>query len=124
MENERGKLIGYYVYQSPTKTLCLPYESILFMESEGHMLHIYTNDANGHYRIRQSLDQATDELPGDCFVRCHRGYIVNVAFVCSVQNGMILLSNNQTVPIGRAWKANFAAGLNVFCETRKEIREE
>lgn len=104
-----------FLYQSPTKVLCISFEDIMYIEAEKHLLNIYTSDGSKPYVIRNTLDQTMEDLPRDQFVRCHRGYIVNMKYIRSVYNNMISLKNsNAILPVGRTWKEHFNAKLSQY----------
>lgn len=58
-------------------------ESIYYLESEGHKVHIYTED--GEFTAPGALKEFEEKLAGKNFVRCNSGYLVNLAQVTGVQ---------------------------------------
>lgn len=47
-------------------------------------------------------------LPADQFVRIHKSFIVNVAKIAKVSGNRVFLTDGAVVPIGRAYKEEFA----------------
>ena len=69
----------------------------MYIEAEKHLLNIYTSDGSKPYVIGNTLDQTMEDLPRDQFVRCYRGYIVNMKYIRSVYNNMISLKNSNAI---------------------------
>lgn len=46
-----------------------------------------------------SLSAALERLPGECFYRCHRSFVVNLAYVNGIRKYCFLLRSGGTVPV-------------------------
>ena len=81
-------------------------DQIQYVEAEAHQLHVYTED--GVYHIWSGMSEMMDILPEE-FVRCHKGYIVNLKHIYSVQkDGVSILGRPDTlVPISRPKRTEF-----------------
>lgn len=67
-------------------------------------VEIFRRELVVHCRARTvsctgSLSATLDALPADCFYRCHRSYVVNLAHVVGVQKYRFLLRGGGEVPI-------------------------
>ena len=67
-------------------------------------VEIFRRELVVHCRARTfsctgSLSATLDALPADCFYRCHRSYVVNLAHVAGVQKYRFLLRGGGEVPI-------------------------
>ncbi|MGB0175996.1 MAG: LytR/AlgR family response regulator transcription factor [Owenweeksia sp.] len=51
--------------------------------------------------------QYWEQKMNDLFVRVHKSYLVNISFIKKVAGNQIYLSENVTVPLGRAYKDGF-----------------
>ncbi len=74
---------------------------IIYIESEGHYINIFTKRKN--YRLRKNLNDIEDNFIRNGFVRSHRAYLINVRyikFINTVKNE-ITLENNLSVPMSR-----------------------
>ena len=60
------------------------------------------SEITGH----ESLKAYEDKLD-ERFYRCHTGYIVNMAYVTSIQKDCAILNSNVTVPVSRYKKKKF-----------------
>lgn len=95
-------------------SLKINFSDIYFIEADSHILIFYTK--SGRFLIRnKSMDSVEQNLP-DEFVRCHRKYIVCVAYVTNYDktNRMITIStviNNKPqnfhIGIGKKYKDEF-----------------
>ena len=74
---------------------------IQYIEIQGKVAHIHTT--SGLVTTRRGMDALAEELAGDTrFFRCHRSYLVNLAFVESIQGRDFVMDSGERVPIGAA----------------------
>lgn len=87
---------------------------ILFVEAQKRMVSLYlVNQTTFQYYGKISDEEK--EL-GLSFARCHKGYIVNLAQVFSIEKQQIILKPTQTgeplrLPLGRNYAKNFEQAL-------------
>ena len=67
---------------------------ILYAENVGRKVSLHTEDGQITYYARM---KEAEELLGDGFFRCHRGYLVNFKAVKSYETGSILLKNGEWI---------------------------
>ena len=81
-------------------------DKIQYVEADGHLLHIYTE--NDSYQIWNSVDNMMKTLPAE-FVRCHKGYVVNLKHVYSVdKNGIRIVGRPDVLlPVSRPKRTEF-----------------
>lgn len=82
-------------------------EDICFVESEGNYVNISLKSDAGDTRVEKCRDTLTNisgELKGKGFVRCHKGYLVNVKDIRRTRGNEIELSGGQMIPIGRSYE--------------------
>ncbi len=72
---------------------------IVYCEVQGRKVYIHKNDGNivDYYEKLESLEK---RLPGR-FFRCHRSYLVNLAYIRGCGGGQILLEGNGEIPVSR-----------------------
>ena len=81
---------------------------IYYLESEGHRVHFYTDE--GDFSAPGAL-KAFEEKLADCpFARCNSGYLVNLAQVKSVQQGMVQVGPYE-LQVSRPRRKAFLAAL-------------
>ena len=81
----------------------LPIRDIVFMEVYGHesCIHMVSGET---FSTNQPL-KALEDAVGSDFIRCHKSYLVNAAFILSPTASDFLLTNGESVPIGAEMKA-------------------
>ena len=75
-------------------------KSILYIESRGKKVEIHTTDMEGIIEVYATMDELEGQL-GDGFYRCHRGYLVNMAYIVRYDNDSIFLSSGGKVYLTR-----------------------
>jgi len=78
----------------------IPIGDILYIQSDGDYVQIITKD--GKFLKEQTMKYFEIHLPQTVFVRIHRSYLVNIAYICRIesdgkQNYQIILSNGQSL---------------------------
>lgn len=88
-------------------------DRIRYIEAGSHMLQIHTDSAV--HRVWSGIDKIQELLP-EHFVRCHRGYIVNLKYVdCVKKEGLQLLREpNLLIPISRQKRTEFMQALTKY----------
>lgn len=88
-ETERRLLIS-----SRRGSVAVPFSEILYVERGPRRLDVHTK--NGNYEMYGSLNQLEAEL-GSGFYRCHRAFLVNLAWVRSYRTDCIVLRDGTSV---------------------------
>ena len=83
---------------------------IFYLKSAGNYVELFTEHDN--YLQRSTLKQFLEALPNDTFAQVHRSYAVNLRKVEKLSNsengsGVIILLNQQTVPVSKSFKSRF-----------------
>lgn len=89
-------------------------QDILYLESEGNYLNFYLK--NDRVKIRETMSNMEKELCGKGFIRCHKGYLINGAYIDKLRSSEIDLQCDGVsviVPVGRSYEK----------EVRKKIME-
>jgi DNA-binding LytR/AlgR family response regulator len=71
----------HYTFFNNGEYIVLPYEDILFFESNGNYSSIICRPEKGYgtpYVVCRTLGHITEEVDSGIFYRCHRSYLVNV----------------------------------------------
>lgn len=81
-------------------------DQIQYIEADAHQLHVYAE--NAVYDVWSAVDKMLESLPED-FVRCHKGYIVNLKHIYTVQrDGLRIMGRPDVlVPISRTKRTEF-----------------
>ena len=81
---------------------------IYYMESEGHRVHFYTEE--GEFSAPGALKTFEEKLEDLPFARCNSGYLVNLAQVKSVQQGLAQVGPYE-LQVSRPKRKSFLAAL-------------
>lgn len=84
------KVSEYLLVKFDNKLYKVPYSSILYMESFGHYITIYTKEKE--YQIRMNMGQLETRLPKE-FYRCHRSYIINTTYCKAMEEQQVLVND-------------------------------
>ena len=83
--------------------LSLPICDIMYIEVFGRECHIHMS--SGQVVFTNQPLKALEESVGGDFIRSHKSYLVNAAFILRPTNTDFLLKNGESVPIGTDLKA-------------------
>ena len=81
---------------------------IYYLESEGHRVHFYTEE--GDFAAAGTLKAFEEKLAERPFARCNSGYLVNLAQVKGVQQGMVQVGPYE-LQLSRPRRKAFLAAL-------------
>lgn len=85
------------------KMLKLYLDEILYFESQGNYLIIYTETEC--LKTHQSIIQMIEKLPEGIFCRIHRSFLITIKKVTQFNNSSVTI-NNKILPIGRLYHTN------------------
>lgn len=92
------------------KYVKLEFKSIWYIKAEGNYIKIYTGDKN--LMIRSSLNSFIQKLPLSKFIQTQKSYVVNIDMIQSITGNEVIVSG-ATVPLGKIYKADLLAKLNI-----------
>ena len=75
---------------------------IVYIEACSHYLRIHLSHTDAQVELRAKLSQFAQRLPGQLFVQCHRGHLINVMHIRKYTNREVTLSSGETLPISSA----------------------
>lgn len=83
-----------------TRNLTLSQADILYIESKAKKVEIHVAGVKESIEIYASMEELFKEL-GEDFYRCHRAYIVNMAYIAEYSSDSILLTNGDKVYLAK-----------------------
>ena len=86
------------------RNIALCQNKILYIESHGKKVEIHTEKEN--FLIYSSMGKLEEQLE-NTFYRCHRGYLVNMAYVLEYTSDSIRLSNGETIFLAKEKYSEF-----------------
>lgn len=96
---------GQLLFQTKSRNYTVQREEILYVESRKRKVEIHTAEiCFSVYATMKGMEQRL----GEPFFRCHRGYLVNMAYVAEYDMGGIRLKNGESVYLAREKYSDFA----------------
>ena len=84
-------------------SLQIPASRILYIEMLNHDMLLHTQE--GNHLVRMTMSDIKDMLPKDGrFFECHRGIIINLDTVSTLDSQVIIMENGDTLPVSRRKK--------------------
>ncbi len=102
---------GTLFFRTKSRSFALQKKDILYVESSKRKVDIHTWKEK--YTVYATMKHMEDEL-GQEFYRCHRGYLVNMAYVAEYGEGVIGLQNGEKVYVAREKYAEFVKAYSKY----------
>lgn len=109
-----------YLHSRASKCLMIPTAEgvrkissadVRYVEVLDHRLHFYTQE--GTYVMRGTLHEVEAELEGQHFVRCNKGYLVNLRHIQLIRGDSVVMSGGDELLISRRRKDEFLLAVTV-----------
>ena len=98
LEKRKSKRRETVFIKTRNRSFSLEKDSILYIESSGKKVEIHTTGET--IEAYASMNEMEGQLGGG-FFRCHRGYLVNMAYVAEYDSGSITLNNGEYVYLAK-----------------------
>ena len=98
LEKRKSKRRETVFIKTRNRSFSLEKDSILYIESSGKKVEIHTTGET--IEAYASMNEMEGQLGGG-FFRCHRGYLVNMAYVAEYDSGSITLNNGGYVYLAK-----------------------
>ena len=98
LEKRKSKRRETVFIKTRNRSFSLEKDSILYIESSGKKVEIHTTGET--IEAYASMNEMEGQLGGG-FFRCHRGYLVNMAYVAEYDSGSITLNNGECVYLAK-----------------------
>jgi len=102
--------------ESDGKLKSIQVSDIGYVEACANYVILRMPDGKETARMRATLTEVQKRLGNDRFARCHKGYLVNLGQVREVGTGNILLHSDDTVPLGRGYRAELQKSILEYIE--------
>jgi len=93
-----------FSYRTNGQMCSMPVSDILYIESLGNYMKLYSKKIKSHLIIYGSLSNIGEEINCNNFIQVHRSYIVNTKEITAVTFKSLTLSNGEMVPVGRKYQ--------------------
>ncbi len=98
LEKRKSKRRETIFIKTRNRSFTLEKDSILYVESRAKKVEIHT--AGENIEVYASMNELEGQLGGG-FYRCHRGYLVNMAYVAEYDSKSISLNNGEYVYLAK-----------------------
>ncbi|MFB9078932.1 LytR/AlgR family response regulator transcription factor [Flavobacterium procerum] len=99
--NSNSKTLSYRING---QNVDMPLQDIIFIESLGNYMKLYSSKLNLPHIIYGSLSSIATEIDCKNFVQVHRSFIVNTARITSVTFKNLTMCNGEIIPVGRKYQ--------------------
>ena len=86
--------------------------NILYFEVQNYIIVIHYE--NESFEFYSTLGKIENALAGRGFVRAHRSYLVNVGHIKSLSRQEMLLTNGESIPVGRKYVEEIRQYIQVY----------
>lgn len=94
----------YITIKADSKLYRIPYQEILFAESQGDYLTVHTQEQK--ITFYQTMKDFCERLPKHLFVRIHRSFLVSLSCIEFVEGNQVKIGEHK-LPISKSYKGNF-----------------
>lgn len=91
-------------YRSNGQIITILLSDILYIESLGNYMKLYSCKLKTPTIIYGSLSSIGNEIDCSKFIQVHRSYIVNTDEIISITFKSLTMSNNEVIPVGRKYQ--------------------
>ncbi len=111
---EEWKRNGIFVLDSRNDNQKIQIATIRYIISDGHNIVVYTTKYC--YEVRKTMTQTQEELEQYGFIRIHKKYLVNIAFIRRVRmrEEVVVLNDDTTLPISRRNKEQVMEQFRIY----------
>jgi DNA-binding LytR/AlgR family response regulator len=92
----------FFQYKSGKQMYSIEENRILYFQSVGRQVHLYTTDREIVYYGK--LSEAQKQLHSKNFIPVHKSFLVNLNYVAEYHIDELLMTNHSTIPISHSMK--------------------
>ncbi len=90
--------------RSHGETMVVNLRKIMYIEGEQNYQNIYLSDSDKAIQVRYSMNSLVEQLSSFGFVRVHKGFLVNYAYIQKFGSSYLVLTNGKQIPLSRGNK--------------------
>lgn len=98
-------------FKSGYQNIRIDSENIEYIESYGHYLLIHTSSAV--FKVREKISDVLEKLEPLGFIRVHKSYIINKAYIKAKKSNEINMNQGVSIPIGNKYKLKVNGDKNI-----------
>ena len=93
---------GLFKYKKEKNSLSIPFEDIIYFQSNGRKLSVITADATDQFYGK--MDDLIMEISTSTFRRINRSTMININHIRCQKFSEVIMSNNHTLSISKTYK--------------------
>lgn len=93
---------AFLQFTSHGKSYSISTDSIFYIESRNHTIHLHTEKTC--YEFYGKLSQLQPKLP-ECFAQCHKSFLINMNHVDSIEPNNLTLSSGEKIPVSKNYQS-------------------
>lgn len=101
-----------YIVKYKDSTTTLEIKDIIYIEALNR--HLFVFDGVNRYEYVGKLKEEEKKLSPYGFVRCHQGFLVNIAYIKLINRTSIVLKNGNEIPVSKGLKSNLMDYFNKY----------
>jgi len=106
----------YVLISSSKYSEVISFMDIIFIQADGSYSKVIMNN-NKSLSTSKNLSSFEKVIPGDCFLRVHRSYIVNLKYLRKIYNNEDkIVLNNIEIPVSRSKKRILWEKINSYIQ--------
>lgn len=98
-------------FKSGYQNIRIDSENIEYIESYGHYLLIHTSSSV--FKVREKISDVLEKLEPLGFIRVHKSYIINKAYIKAKKTNEINMNQGVSIPIGNKYKLKINGDKNI-----------
>jgi DNA-binding LytR/AlgR family response regulator len=87
-------------------------DTIKYIQGLKDYIKIYTTESHKAILTLSSFKDILEKLPSNKFIRVHRSYIINIAFITAMQKTKIVI-DQERIPVGETYRSDVLKRLGV-----------
>ena len=99
------------LFRTGGRTAAVPAEEVRYLESRNHAVTVHRSASMSELPLATSLMEAERHTSSEDFARCHKSYLVNLAWVTELGRSELRLRDGERLPVSRAFYVPFQSAL-------------
>lgn len=88
-----------YIVRYKESTITLEVKDVIYIEALNR--HLFVVDKSNRYECIGKLKEEEKKLSSYGFVRCHQGFLVNMAYIKLIEKTFIVLKDGSQIPVSK-----------------------
>lgn len=104
LEERKNQNIRHLMVSKKKRKEWIPLKSIKYLVSDRRKVKAVLEPPNDSVEFYMKLDDIEEQLRGTKLLRCHQSYLVNTCHVTCWEEGSIVLTGGEKIPVSRRYR--------------------